>query len=64
MKFSYWSKFHVSIITGSGDMTIFFYKGLIGNLEIGYTPPAFCPISGDWGKLGIPNVARMSLIKC
>ena len=24
----------------------------------------FCPISGDWGKLRIPNLARMSLIKC
>ena len=26
-------------------------------------PSEFCPISGDWGKLGIPNFARMSLIK-
>ena len=24
----------------------------------------FYPISGDWGKLGIPNLARVSLIKC
>ena len=24
----------------------------------------FCPISGDCGKLGIPNLAQMSLIKC
>ena len=24
----------------------------------------FCPISGDWGKSGIPNLTRMSLIKC
>ena len=23
----------------------------------------FCPISGDWGRLGIPNLARMSLMK-
>ena len=22
-----------------------------------------CPIFGDWGKLGIPNLARMSIIK-
>ena len=29
------------------------------------TPPyEFCPISEDWGKLAIPNLARMSLIKC
>ena len=27
-------------------------------------PSEFCPISGDWGGLGIPNLARMSLIKC
>ena len=27
-------------------------------------PSEFCPISGDWGKLWIPNLARMSLIEC
>ena len=27
-------------------------------------PSKFWPISGDWGKLGIPNLARISLIKC
>ena len=27
-------------------------------------PSEFCPTSGDWGELGIPNLARMSLIKC
>ena len=35
--FSYWSKFHVNIITGSGVMTIFFYKGFTRNPEIGNT---------------------------
>ena len=34
VKFSYWSKFHVNIITGSRIMTIFFYKGLTRNPEI------------------------------
>ena len=34
VKFSYWSKFHVNIITGSGIITIFFYKGLTRNPEI------------------------------
>ena len=34
VKFSYWSKFHVNIITSSGIKTIFFYKGLTRNLEI------------------------------
>ena len=24
----------------------------------------FFPISGDWGKLGTPNLAAMSLLKC
>ena len=32
--FSYRSKFHVNIITGSGVMIIFFYKGLTRNPEI------------------------------
>ena len=27
-------------------------------------PPEFCPISEDWGKLWIPNLAWMSLIEC
>ena len=38
IKCSYCSVFHVNIITGSGIMTIFFYKGLTRNPEIGYTP--------------------------
>ena len=38
IRFNYWSKFHVNIITGSGVMTIFLcYKGLTRNLEIGNT---------------------------
>ena len=27
-------------------------------------PSEFCPISGDWGKQGIPSMAQMSPIKC
>ena len=27
-------------------------------------PSEFCPVSEDWSKLGIPNLARMSLRKC
>ena len=38
VKFSYWSKFHVNITTGSGVMTISFYKGLTRNPEMGNTP--------------------------
>ena len=36
--FSYWFKFHVNIITSSGLMIIFFYKGLTRNPETGNTP--------------------------
>ena len=35
---SYWSKCNVNIITGSGIMPIFFYKGLTRNPKIGNTP--------------------------
>ena len=38
VKLSYWSKFHVNIMTGSGVMTIFVYKRLTRNTEIGNTP--------------------------
>ena len=38
VKFSFWSKFHVNIMTGFGVMTIFVYKGLTRNPEIGNTP--------------------------
>ena len=38
VKFSYWSKFHVNIITDSRVMPILFYKGLTRNPEIGNTP--------------------------
>ena len=54
--------FHLSIITVSGVMKLYFYKGLTRNREIGNNP--FCPISKDWDELGIPTLARMSLIKC
>ena len=62
VKFSHWFKFYVNIITGSGVMTISFYKGLTRNPEI--PPSGFCPISGDWDKLEIPSLARSSPIKC
>ena len=57
-----WSKFHVNIITDSGIMTIFFYKGLTRNPEIGNTSVWVLP--NIWGKLWIPNLAWMSLIEC
>ena len=45
-------------------MTIFFLKGLTRNPEVGNPPSEFFPISGDWGKLWIPSLAKMSLKKC
>ena len=51
VKLSNWSKFHVNIITGSGIMTIFFYKGLTRNLEIGNTLV--------WV---LPNIWRLGLV--
>ena len=27
-------------------------------------PDRFCPISGDWDELGIPNLQQLSLMKC
>ena len=38
VKFSYLSKFHVNIVTGSRIMTIFFYKWFPRNPEIRKTP--------------------------
>ena len=55
VKFSYWYEFHVNFITGSGVMTISFNMRLTRNLEI--PPSEFCPISGDWDEVGIPNLA-------
>ena len=57
----YWSKVHVNIITGSRVMPIFLFNGLTGNLEIPLSE--FCPISKDWRKLGILNLARIFLMK-
>ena len=52
VKFSYWSKFHVNVITVSGVMTISFYKGLTRNLEIGNTPV--------WV---LPNIHRLGWVR-
>ena len=38
VRFSYWSKFHVNIITVSGVMTILFDKELIRYPEFGNIP--------------------------
>ena len=43
VKFSYWSKFHENIITGSRVMTVSWYKGLIRNQEFRNTPLGVLP---------------------
>ena len=64
VKFSYWSKFHVNIITGSGVMTISFYKGFfITEIRRSKIPPSdFYSISGDWGEQGIPSLVSNKVL--
>ena len=63
VRFSYWSKF-MSISLLVLESWQFFYKGVTTNLETGNTPVWICPISGDWGMLVVPNLARRFLMKC
>ena len=58
MRFSYWSRFHVNIIASS------FIRDWPEIRKSQIPPSEFCTISGDWGKLRIPNLPRMSPIKC
>ena len=51
VKFCYWSKFHVHIITSSGVMTIFF-KRFSRSPEIGSTP-----------VLVLPNIWRLGQVR-
>ena len=63
----------LSLVTGPSFMSISslvlelwqfpFTRDWPENRKSKIPPSAFCPISGDWGKLGIPNLVRMSLIK-
>ena len=52
LKLSYWSKFHVNIVTGSIFMTIFLYKELTRNPEIGNTLVCI-----------LPNIWRLGLLR-
>ena len=53
VKFWYWFKFHVNIITGSRVMTISFsfYDGLTWNPEIGNTPVWVLPVIWWQGRV-------------
>ena len=71
VKFSYWSNFHVSIITGSRVMTIFLYIVFTRDPEIGNTP--VWVLSNIW-RMGwirdiafgtnIPNEMLLNVAKC
>ena len=63
-KLSYWSKFHVNIITGSRVMTIFFYQGLTKNLEIKNT--TVWVLSNIWrlGQVRDTNETLLNAAKC
>ena len=64
VKFSYWSKF-MSMPSLVLELWQFLFIKVwpeIRKLEI--PPSEFCPISGDWGELVIPNLVGMFLMKC
>ena len=70
-KFIDWSKFHVNIITDSGVMTIFLYKGLTRNLDIGNTSVWVLPNIWRLGQVrdtefgtNVSNVMVLNATKC
>ena len=72
-KCSYWSKFHVNIIAGSGVMTIFNFKGLTRNTEIGNTSVGVFPNIWRLGQVrdtkfntntDVSNEMLLNAVKC
>ena len=62
-KFSWWSNFHAMsmwLLVLELQQSLFI-RDLTRNLEIEKTLSEFCPISRDWSKLGILNLAWVSL---
>ena len=49
---------------GGGGKIFFFIRDWPEIWKSEIPPSEFRPISGDWGKLGLPNVARISRINC
>ena len=71
VKFSCWFKFHVNIITDSGVGTIFVYKGLARNTEIGNTPMTVLPNIWRLGQVkdtkfgtNVSNEKLLKALKC
>ena len=71
VNFSYWSKLHVHIITGSDVMTISFYKRLTRIPEIGNTPVWVLPNIWRLGRvrntksgMNVSNKMLLNAAKC
>ena len=70
-KFIDWSKFHINIITDSAVMTIFLYKWLTRNLDIGNTSVWVLPNIWRLGQVrdtefgtNVANVMVLNATKC
>ena len=69
--FSYWSKFHVNIMTGSGVTTILNYKGLARNSEIRnscvWILPSIWKLGQEWDTkfgMNLSNKMLLNAAKC
>ena len=51
-------------MTCSGVLTFLLIKNRPEVWKLEIHPFKFCPIFGDWDKLGIQHLAHMSLTKC
>ena len=64
LNFSYWAKFHLNTITGSGVMTVYFHKRHWPEIRKSETPTSeLSLIFEDSRELGMPNLSQMCLIK-
>ena len=71
VKFSYWFRFYVNIITGSGVLTISFYKAFTRNSEIGKNPVGVLPNIWRLGQVNntkfctvVSNKMLLNAAKC
>ena len=69
--FSYRSKFHVYIVSGSGVLTPFFYNGLTRNPKIGNAPVWVLPNIWRLGRVmdtkfctNVSNEMLLNAVKC
>ena len=64
VKFSYWSKFHVNSITGSGVITISFYKGLTRNPEVLPNIWRLVRVKSSRFSMNVTNKMLLNVAKC